>query len=186
MENQEIYKALGKFQGSCPEIKLDAEVKIAIKKKDGSFGEISFKYASLGNIIKTIRPTLKECGLSFSHLVGTPGVKCILMHESGDLIESDYFEIPKSTDLKQMGASITYARRYTLVPILGLFADDDKDAPLQEQGKKQISDKAFDQAVERILGGDPNVFIQVLMMFSVTEDQMTQLYELSLNKFGTK
>lgn len=175
----ELINALCEFQKKCPEIKLDAEVEVSTKS-----GKYTFKYASLPNIIKTIQPILYDCGLAFTHLIGEQGVKCILMHKSGQIIESDYIKINAGTDAKGQGSAITYAKRYSLCAILGLYAEEDNDAP--ESPKKALSKKAFNQAKERILNdGDTKIFIQCIMHFSMSESQMNELYEASLFAFNS-
>lgn len=181
---KEINSALVQFKKNCPEINLDAEVKMKGKTKDGNQYEIGFKYASLPNILKTTKEPLTNAGLVVYHLVDNEGVTCVLAHESGQEIKSNPFKLNAGSTPKDQGSAITYARRYTMCAILGISAEDDTDAPNNNSGKKPISPTAFDKAVERILNGDPNVFIQVLMHFELTQEQMEQLYELSLQKFS--
>ena len=168
-EQNELFAALLKFHKDCPEIKLDSEV---------SFGKVKFKYASLGGIIKTIKTKLIENDLYFMHLSGNDGVRCRVFHSSGKFIESEPLKIAASNDAKQQGAAITYAKRYTLCAILGLSAEDDKDAPATT--KPMLSNDGFEQAKERIKKGELKVFIQCLMNFDLSEEQMSELFELSL------
>lgn len=48
-------------------------------------------------------------------------------------------------EMKEVGAQITYARRYTLGLVLGLATEEDKDAVLFEQGNKNLANFAFNQ-----------------------------------------
>lgn len=52
----------------------------------------------------------------------------------------------KKSEMKDVGAQITYARRYTIGLVLGLATEEDKDAQLFEQSNKNVADFAFKQA----------------------------------------
>lgn len=88
------------------------------------------KYASLSNIIDTIKPTLTECGLTLMQFpIGEDGLHSILVHaESGEYIGA-YYEMPvaKKDDPQALGSSITYARRYSLQSILMINVEEDDD-----------------------------------------------------------
>lgn len=96
----------------------------------------SSKYAPLPDVINHIKPTLPKYGLSYFQSVGGDGenisVTTILMHNSGEWIESDPLKIKnqeqKGVNLAQAaGISITYAKRYSLCSILGISSEDDTD-----------------------------------------------------------
>lgn len=186
MEQDQIAAALCKFQAECPTIELNSEAVIKYRKKDGTgYNELRYKYASLGSVVNVIRPHLANNDLSFVHLTGDKGVRCVLMHSSGQYIESDWIKIKAGEDAKGQGASITYGRRYSLLAILGIVAEDDIDAPPQkEDNRNPISATAFKEAVDRILEGEIEVFIRVMMMFKLTEEQTKDLAELSLQRLA--
>lgn len=92
-------------------------------------------YASLGSIIETARPVLAKNGLSVSQLPigldGRIGLSTILMHSSGQWIESSLMlpvadEKGKST-AQVAGSIISYLRRYAFASVLGIYAEDDAD-----------------------------------------------------------
>lgn len=93
------------------------------------------KFADLGSIVKTAQPILAQHGLSVSQrafsLDGTIGIKTILMHTSGEWIESS-IALPlgeeKGKSIAQAaGSIITYLRRYSLSAILNMYAEEDAD-----------------------------------------------------------
>lgn len=98
------------------------------------------KYADLSTILDHIQPALTECKLVIAQLpVGEHELTSILMHESGEFIESTYKMQPlesvvdKSTNIKaitpqSIGSVITYQRRYAIGAMLSLNIDDDTDA----------------------------------------------------------
>lgn len=93
------------------------------------------KYANLGTIIETAQPVLAKFQLSVSQLVYSEGeqvgVETILMHASGEWLESSISmptEVEKGKSSAQVaGSIITYLRRYSLAAILGMYADEDGD-----------------------------------------------------------
>lgn len=56
----------------------------------------------------------------------------------------------KKAEMKDVGAQITYARRYTLGMVLGLATEEDKDAQLLEQSVKNLGSFAFKQALANV------------------------------------
>jgi len=53
-------------------------------------------------------------------------------------------------DMKDVGAQITYGRRYTLGLVLGIATEEDKDTEILEQGRKNVENFAFKQAKSTI------------------------------------
>lgn len=90
------------------------------------------KYADLDEVINTIRPALEKCGLAFIqnpiHEDGKVGVYTLLIHKSGEFIQFDpvYIPLAKAT-AHQVGAALTYAKRYSLGAALGIATEEDTD-----------------------------------------------------------
>lgn len=97
-------------------------------------------YAPLDEVINTAKPVLAKYGLSVLQSTGSEGesikVTSILMHESGEYIQSDELTLPayqtkgggvKEFNAQGAGSAITYGRRYSLSAILGLASEDDDD-----------------------------------------------------------
>lgn len=97
-------------------------------------------YAPLDEVINTAKPVLAKYGLSVLQSTGSEGesikVVSILMHESGEYIQSDELTLPayqtkgggvKEFNAQGAGSAITYGRRYSLSAILGLASEDDDD-----------------------------------------------------------
>lgn len=93
------------------------------------------RYADLGAVIEAARPFLAENDLSFSQFATVEqnrvNVETLLMHGSGEWM-SETLSLPLG-DSKGLSAAqaagvvITYARRYALAPMLGVYAGDDAD-----------------------------------------------------------
>jgi hypothetical protein len=125
----------------------------ALKKAQSEMGGVEMnqtnpfyksRYADLGAVIKVSKEALAANGLSISQPTVTNeygvGVTTLLLHESGEFIEST-ITLP-ITDTKNIaqeaGKIITYLRRYSLASILNLYSDEDTDG----EGKKSEQKKA--------------------------------------------
>lgn len=121
--------ALVNFQAAMKPLILDRDVKVRTADR----GYYEFSYATFKNVISTCRDLLSKNGLSVSQLVGD-GVTTILMHTSGEWLMTDPLKIsPTKATPQAIGSSISYAKRYAYVAILGLVADDDDDGNIAEQ-----------------------------------------------------
>lgn len=98
------------------------------KDTDNSF--FKSKYASLDNIINTIKSPLVEADLSFAQFPdGENGLTTILMHApSGEYLEATYTIPLAKNDPQGAGSALTYMRRYALGAVLGLATETDDDA----------------------------------------------------------
>jgi len=104
------------------------------------------RYADLGAIMKVARDPLAKNGLSFTQLVGghegMVNLETILMHKSGEWI-STIVTVPLATSEKgrnlaqEIGAMITYLKRYSLASILGIFSEEDTDGAAKKESKQE-------------------------------------------------
>lgn len=132
-ELKNIAKALAKFQ---------ADIKDPARDKDNPY--FKSKYVALDGLLDAVRPVLATNGLSF---IQSPvsngqdmGVTTLLMHDSGEWIESDPFVLHAvKNDPQAGGSAITYARRYSLSAVLGVAWDDDDDANIATKGHQSRS-----------------------------------------------
>ena len=129
--------------GELAKALITFHLKVDKIKKDAKNHFFKSKYASLPNILDGINEPLIESGLSFSQFPnGEYGLTTILMHESGEFIESDYSMKPVKDDPQGRGSCITYQRRYALSSILGLNIDDDDDGNYATYGNGQPEEDA--------------------------------------------
>jgi len=145
MEN--IAKALVKAQNTLHNLGKNA---------DGH----NYQYLTLDKLIDETRGILAECGLAIcqpmAEVNGEAAVKTILIHESGEMIEGVY-PIAKAgmracNDAQQMGAAITYGRRYSLAAMLNIAQADDDGACIgttKQQDPKSSPD--YDQASQLLV-----------------------------------
>src|SRR5271169_2681095 len=115
-EIKNLADALTKFQKDVENVPKDA-VNPFFKSK----------YASLENVIATVRPHMAKHGLSFSQFPDGDGLTTVLMHSSGEWLQATSKMTPKDATPQGQGSAITYLRRYALSAVLGLATEDDDD-----------------------------------------------------------
>lgn len=109
---------------------VKAQSEMSNPKKGASNPFFKSKYADLNSVRESVIPVLNANGISvlqpLVHVDGKNFVKTVLLHESGEMIES-FTEIvfAKSNDAQAQGSGITYARRYGLQSLVCVGADDD-------------------------------------------------------------
>ena len=95
--------------------------------KDATNPFFKSKYASLENVISTVKPVLAKHGLSFSQFPDEDGLTTTLMHSSGEYLQASAKLLLKDQTPQGHGSAITYLRRYALSAILGIATEDDDD-----------------------------------------------------------
>lgn len=107
-----------------------------------------YKYTELSTILEQVKPILKKHGLAITQLPlddgnGRVGVRTILMHKSGEMLESTLtLPIPDmkgTTQTQAAGAAITYARRYSVSAMLNISSEEDTDASAGKQDRKVVN-----------------------------------------------
>lgn len=117
---------------------FNSEVNKIAKDADNPF--FKNNYATLDTIIDEIRPILSKHGLSIMQIPSGDGqnvtLKTLLLHESGEWLESDELTMkPVKNDPQAVGSCITYARRYSLAAFLSLNTGEDDDGNGATYGK---------------------------------------------------
>lgn len=103
-----------------------------------------YKYAELSKVLDTCRPILAEHNLVITQLVTVlndePTLVTTLFHKIGQFLRSCYplvkAGVKQANDAQQVGAAITYARRYALTAMLFMAQEDDDAASV---GKREQS-----------------------------------------------
>lgn len=119
------------------------KIKVEAIRKDAKNPFFKSTYASLGNIIDAIEEPLAESGLAVMQFPnGEHGLTTIVMHESGEWIESNYTMAPVKNDPQGIGSCITYQKRYALVSALLLnILEKDDDANYATHGNNNPTEK---------------------------------------------
>ena len=104
-----------------------AEMGGAVKDSKNPFFKSA--YADLTSVIKVVKEPFANHGLSFIQLPTSNdsfvGVTTMLMHKSGEWLQSEYMLPMTKRDPQAAGSAITYARRYALQSLAGIPAVDD-------------------------------------------------------------
>jgi hypothetical protein len=106
----------------------------------------NYKYATLDSVIELLSLVLPKHGLGWLQTLSTEDGQPILVtrmiHESGEWIE-DAMVLPQTklnggaNESQELGASITYFKRYALSAIFGIATDDDTDGVAEVRERKQ-------------------------------------------------
>ena len=129
------YAAMAEFQRGCPAIKKTGFAKIQTAR-----ASYEYRYAPLDEILSTIQPIMGPLGLSVSWRNRVEGDKviasCRISHTLGHHEESGELSMPivladadrGANPMQRVGIATTYAKRYSLLSIIGMAPEDDDDA----------------------------------------------------------
>lgn len=125
------------------------ELKNPEKTKEVNTGKYNFKYADLGDVLEAVLPVLSRHGLSVMQPTKIQDGAIILVtriSHGEESIESEYPVCSLNGNHQQMGAAMTYARRYALTSMIGIAAVDDTDgegaAPVGEGPREKMTANA--------------------------------------------
>lgn len=156
---------------------LKAQSEMSNPKKGSTNPFFKSKYADLNSIREAVIPILNSNGISvlqpIVHVDNKNFVKTILLHESGELMES-LTEIiyNKVNDAQAQGSGISYARRYSLQSFVCVGADDD-DGQKAVQPKPNATTEILKKAKDGGFSLD-----QVKQKYTTTKQQETEFINL--------
>lgn len=133
MENSNLNRKFAQVLNEVPNFSTD---------ETAQAGNRTYKYLNLATLLKTIKPVFEKHGLAFTQKVTyTPGgegrqilgtIETIIFDDTDQMTVCEYpFFV--TGDPQQVGSAITYARRYSLTTILGIFPDKDDDGRYARQ-----------------------------------------------------
>ena len=136
-----LFEALAKAQAEFESVTATSRV---------TFKNVDFKFAPLSEILGAVRPALNKYGLTLTQQTkhipfgNANGVKVVttILHESG--VSYDIESVPvfyNVNDIKNLGAQVTYLRRYEVKTLLGIEADSEEldmdNVPYHSQSAQQ-------------------------------------------------
>jgi hypothetical protein len=156
---------------------LNAQGEMSNPKKGATNPFFKSKYADLNAIREAVIPVLNAHGISvlqpIVHFENKNFVKTILLHESGELMDS-LTEIiyNKQNDAQAQGSGISYARRYALQSFVCVGADDD-------DGQKAVQNKP-NATTEILLKAKQGGFSleQIKSKYTITTQQQQEFINL--------
>ncbi len=121
-----LFEALAKAQAEFSTVTATSRV---------TFKNVDFKFAPLSEILGAVRPALNQFGITLTQQTkhipfgNGNGVKVVttLLHESG--VSYSIESVPvfyNVNDIKNLGAQVTYLRRYEVKSLLGIEADSEE------------------------------------------------------------
>ena len=128
-----------------------AEIKGVVKSATNPF--FKSKYATLDAVVDAVKPPLLAQGIVVVQGVqdaeGGVGIETMLLHKSGQWISSTLRLPASKEDAQGYGSAISYGRRYGLMAICGVPAEDDDanaaTASAPVSGVIKPTDGAFDR-----------------------------------------
>jgi len=132
-----FFEAFTEFQTKSPELRKSKEVSFTTSNG----GTTKYSYAPLADIVRQIKETCRDCGLSYRWEIKDSKevieVTCIITHSDGHSERTTMSASPDASGSKNpiqaRGSAIEYMKRYTLIGALGLStADSDIDARMPE------------------------------------------------------
>lgn len=145
MENSNLNKKFMQVLNEVPNFSTD---------ETANAGSRTYKYLNLATLLKNIKPIFEKHDIAFTQKVTFAGmgdgrqalgtIETIIFDENEQKKVCEYpFFV--TGDPQQIGSAITYARRYSLTTVLGIFPDKDDDGIYAKQ--------QFDTA-DRPIGAD--------------------------------
>lgn len=136
----EFFGAMAMAQSKFGNIERTLKAKINSRKGEGS--SFGYEYAPLDEVLNAVRPALAGEGISVMQFPltrqGSVLVRTVLGHKSGKYLWNDCAVQSVSAAPQDVGSAITYARRYGLQSITGVFPDSDDDGA-RGHGRDQIT-----------------------------------------------
>lgn len=147
--------------------KAQAQIRGAAKDRENPHFKAA--YADLASVWEACREPLAKNSLSVSQGVDTSEegvtVTTLLMHSSGEWLESSLTMKPDRAGPQAIGSVTTYARRYALSAMVGVAPDDDDDGEGATNRNGESQDEPRKQAPRQPLpecehcGNNTNVIV---------------------------
>lgn len=136
-----VRRSLGIQQLAAAMVAVQKQIEDPTKNKSAARGEKggSYRYADLPTVLDAVRPALVANGFAVMQfpceLDDAPALTTILLHTSGEWVETTTKIRPVNPSPQNVGSALTYARRYALLALCGIAADDDDDGRAASQAK---------------------------------------------------
>lgn len=146
--------------------KAQSEFTVVPKNKTGQEGNRKFKYADLADVMNMALPKLNKYGIFLSQPLVKDGDGANLRQTTRvqlgeQYIQTDGIKLSDDVPGKNLGISVTYARRIDLNGLLGIAPDEDMDAPDLKADKLVPTASQGYQQYSKITPAFPNLPISV-------------------------
>jgi hypothetical protein len=146
-------------------------------KKDAKNDHFKNRYATLEAVIDAVKPALNANGIAYLQMPeavidGAVEIETMLVHETGQWLRSVLHVPLGKRDAQGIGSAVSYGRRYALMAICGIPAeDDDGNAASASEPKRQ----AKPAAVAAEPAPDPD-HAEVLISRARSMDELADLW----------
>ena len=108
---------------------LDIQKEVGAVKKDSENPFFHSNYFDINGLLEILKPVLNKHGVivlqPLTNVDGKPAIETLIIdEESGDNLKSVTM-LPDAPDAQKLGSAVTYLRRYSLVSMFLLQAEDD-------------------------------------------------------------
>lgn len=166
---------------------VQAQSEMSNAKKDATNPFFKSKYADLNAIREAVLPILNSHGISvlqpMTNIEGKNFIKTILLHETGESIES-FTEIiySKVNDAQAQGSGITYARRYGLQSFVCVGAEDDDGNKAVKPAEKWLTENSpeWEKLVEAVEAGKEITLESIKKKYKVRPETIKTLETLNI------
>ena len=166
---------------------VQAQSEMSNAKKDATNPFFFFFYAGLNAIREAVLPILNSHGISvlqpMTNIEGKNFIKTILLHETGESIES-FTEIiySKVNDAQAQGSGITYARRYGLQSFVCVGAEDDDGNKAVKPAEKWLTENSpeWEKLVEAVEAGNEFTLESIKKKYKVRPETIKTLETLNI------
>lgn len=188
----EVAEDLIELINSMKGLEKSSKVEYSVQNKKGEWPKKTFNYVPLDDILNKIKENnnfavMQPIGVDEN---GVNGVKCILIHKSGHIFETNTFPFTStgSGKIQDEGAEITYRKRYSIGAFLGMATDEDTDGNDPEASNSSIR-LATESQLKLINKLDTNIKNKILEKYNITkieELNIKQASEIISNMKGEK
>lgn len=174
MENSSLNKKFMQVLNEVPNFSTD---------ETANAGSRTYKYLNLATLLKNIKPIFEKYDIAFSQKVTFDGtgdgrqilgtVETVIFDDTDQITVCEYpFFV--TGDPQQVGSAITYARRYSLTTVLGIFPDKDDDGGYAKQ--------KFDTA-DRPIGADQYAsLVKAMDTHSIPSEARSEFISGTINR----
>ena len=180
MEQSETIKALLESL-----VNVQAELSTLPKDKQG----YGYKYTELDTVISSIKPLFAKYKLGFMQsltvFVNKPAITTRIFNNAGEWIEDTTLlpeiSVGKTNAAQNLGAAITYMKRYALCAMLGISSDEDVDAATIQPQKPETKVIPTKPA---LAGGDdtPEEKARIKELLNTTDKDGKKVFEAERQK----
>lgn len=137
-----LVAAIGELRNATADARAD------VRTDKGSY---SYGYATLAQVLDLVRPVLAKHGLAIVQIpvvadARTAGVRTVLIHSSGERLESELLLPVARGDAQGVGSAVSYSRRYAIASLLAIATEEDDDGQAASAPPPRSAAKRGDSA----------------------------------------